>query len=129
MGILFGYYLIVPFSIDFLATYSISKEVVNQINILSYISSVVSIVIAGGVSFELPVIAYFLSRVGLLTPRFLKKYRKHSYVVLLIIAAIITPPDVLSQILVAIPLVILYEISIIISGRVEKANLRKLEEI
>lgn len=129
LGILFGYYLIVPFSIDFLATYSISKEVVNQINILSYISSVVSIVIAGGVSFELPVIAYFLSRVGLLTPRFLKKYRKHSYVVLLIIAAIITPPDVLSQILVAIPLVILYEISIIISGRVEKANLRKLEEI
>lgn len=129
LGILFGYYLIVPFSIDFLATYSISKEVVNQINILSYISSVVSIVIAGGVSFELPVIAYFLSRVGLLTPRFLKKYRKHSYVVLLIIAAIITPPDVLSQILVAIPLVILYEISIIISRRVEKANLRKLEEI
>ncbi len=129
LGILFGYYLIVPFSIDFLATYSISKEVVNQINILSYISSVVSIVIAGGVSFELPVIAYFLSRVGLLTPRFLKKYRKHSYVVLLIIAAIITPPDVLSQILVAIPLVILYEISIVISGRVEKANLRKLEEI
>jgi len=129
LGILFGYYLIVPFSIDFLATYSISQEVVNQINILSYISSVVSIVIAGGVSFELPVIAYFLSRVGLLTPRFLKKYRKHSYVVLLIIAAIITPPDVLSQILVAIPLVILYEISIIISGRVEKANLRKLEEI
>mgnify|MGYP003610735322 CR=1 FL=1 len=129
LGILFGYYLIVPFSIDFLASYSISKEVVNQINILSYISSVVSIVIAGGVSFELPVIAYFLSRVGLLTPRFLKKYRKHSYVVLLIIAAIITPPDVLSQIFVAIPLVILYEISIVISGRVEKANLRKLEEI
>lgn len=129
LGILFGYYLIVPFSIDFLATYSISQEVVNQINILSYISSVVSIVIAGGVSFELPVVAYFLSRVGILTPRFLKKYRKHSYVVLLIIAAIITPPDILSQILVAVPLVILYEISIVISGRVEKANLRKLEEI
>jgi sec-independent protein translocase protein TatC len=129
LGILFGYYLIVPFSIDFLGSYSISKEVVNQINILSYISSVVSIVIAGGVSFELPVIAYFLSRVGLLTPKFLKKYRKHSYVVLLIVAAIITPPDVLSQILVAIPLVILYEISIVISARVEKAKLRKLEEI
>lgn len=129
MGILFGYYLIVPFSIDFLATYSISKEVINQINILSYISSVVSIVIAGGVSFELPVIVYFLSRVGLLTPRFLRKYRKHSYVVLLIIAAIITPPDVLSQILVAVPLVILYEISIVISSRVEKQNLRKIEEI
>jgi sec-independent protein translocase protein TatC len=129
LGILFGYYLIVPFSVDFLATYSISDEVINQINILSYISSVVSIVIAGGVSFELPVIAYFLSKVGLLTPRFLKKYRKHSYVVLLIIAAIITPPDVLSQILVAIPLVILYEISIVISARVDKANQKRLNEI
>lgn len=129
MGVLFGYYLIVPFSIDWLGSYSISKEVVNQINILSYISSVTSIVIAGGVSFELPVIVYFLSKVGLLTPRFLKKYRKHSYVVLLIVAAIITPPDVLSQSMVTVPLVILYEISILISGRVEKANLRKLEEI
>ncbi|MBA4408169.1 MAG: twin-arginine translocase subunit TatC [Bacteroidota bacterium] len=129
IGVLFGYYLIVPFSLDWLGSYSISKEVVNQINILSYISSVTSIVIAGGVSFELPVIVYFLSRVGLLTPKFLRKYRKHSYVVLLIVAAIITPPDVLSQMLVAIPLVILYEISIVISSRVEKARQLKMDEI
>ncbi|MBL7972679.1 MAG: twin-arginine translocase subunit TatC [Prolixibacteraceae bacterium] len=129
LGILFGYYLIVPFSIDFLSSYSVSEQITNQINILSYISSVTSIVIAGGVSFELPVIVYFLSKVGLLTPRFLRRYRKHSYVVLLIVAAIITPPDVLSQSLVAIPLVILYEISIFISANVVKANLRKLDEI
>jgi sec-independent protein translocase protein TatC len=129
LGVLFGYYLIVPFSLDWLASYSISDSVVNQINILSYISSVTSIVIAGGVAFELPVLVYFLSKIGVLTPRFLRKYRRHSYVVLLIIAAIITPPDVLSQIIVTIPLVILYEISIFISGNVEKANLRKLEEI
>jgi len=129
LGILFGYYLIVPFSIDFLGSYSVSKDITNQINILSYISSVTSIVIAGGISFELPVIVYFLSRVGLLTPKFLRKYRKHSYVVLLIIAAIITPPDVLSQILVAVPLVILYEISIVISSRVDKARQLKLDEM
>ena len=129
MGILFGYYLIVPMSVDFLGRYSISDMVVNQINILSYISTVTSIVIAGGVIFELPVIAYFLSKVGILTPGFMRKYRRHSYVVLLIISAIITPPDVFSQIMVCIPLVILYEISIIISKRVQKANLRKLEEI
>lgn len=128
-GVLFGYYLIVPFSLDWLGSYSVSKEVVNQINILSYISSVTSIVIAGGVSFELPVVVYFLSKVGLLTPRFLKKYRKHSYVVLLIIAAIITPPDVLSQVIVCIPLIILYEISIFISARVDKENKRKLDAI
>jgi sec-independent protein translocase protein TatC len=128
-GVLFGYYLIVPFSLDWLATYSISTDVVNQINILSYISSVTSIVIAGGVAFELPVLVYFLSKIGVLTPKFLRKYRRHSYVVLLIIAAIITPPDVLSQMIVCIPLVILFELSIIISGKVEKARLKRLEEI
>lgn len=129
VGVLFGYYLIVPFSLDWLGSYSISTEVVNQINILSYISSVTSIVIAGGVSFELPVVVYFLSKVGLLTPKFLRKYRKHSYVVLLIIAAVITPPDVLSQIIVTIPLVILYEVGIFISARVDKANQLKLSQI
>ena len=129
LGVLFGYYLIVPFSLDWLGSYHVSETVVNQINILSYISSVTSIVMAGGVSFELPVVVYFLSKVGLLTPRFLRKYRKHSYVLLLIIAAIITPPDVLSQMIVSIPLIILYEISIFISGRVDKANQRRLSEI
>lgn len=129
IGVLFGYYLIVPFSLDWLGGYSIGTEVENQINILSYISSVTSIVIAGGVSFELPVIIYFLSKVGLLTPRFLRKYRRHSYVVLLIIAAIITPPDVLSQTIVSIPLILLYEVSIFISSRVDKARKRKMDEI
>ena len=129
IGVLFGYYLIVPFSLDWLGSYSISSQITNQINILSYISSVTSIVIAGGVSFELPVVVYFLSKVGLLTPKFLKKYRRHSYVVLLIIAAIITPPDVLSQTIVSIPLIILYEVSIFISARVDKANKRRLDAI
>jgi sec-independent protein translocase protein TatC len=128
-GVLFGYYLIVPFSLDWLASYSISSQVVNQINILSYISSVTSIVIAGGVAFELPVLVYFLSKIGVLTPKFLRKFRRHSYVVLLIIAAIITPPDVLSQMIVSIPLFILFEVSIIISARVEKARLKRLDEI
>lgn len=129
MGVLFGYYLIVPFSIDWLGSYSISSTITNQINVLSYISSVTSIVIAGGVAFELPVVIFFLSKVGLLTPRFLRKYRRHAYVLLLIIAAIITPPDVLSQMIVSIPLVILYEISIFISARVDKANQRRLAQI
>lgn len=129
VGCLFGYYLIVPFSIDWLAGYSISNTVVNQINILSYISTVTSIVLSGGIAFELPVVIYFLSKIGLLTPKFLRKYRRHSYVILLIIAAIITPPDVLSQMIVSIPLVLLYEISIFISARVEKAHLKKMEEL
>jgi sec-independent protein translocase protein TatC len=129
IGVLFGYYLIVPFSLDWLAGYSISSQVNNQINIHSYISSVTSIVIAGGVAFELPVLVYFLSKIAVLTPKFLRKYRRHSYVILLIIAAIITPPDVLSQMIVSIPLIILFEVSIFISARVEKARIKRMDEI
>jgi sec-independent protein translocase protein TatC len=129
VGVLFGYYLITPFSIDWLASYSISNEVINQINIRSYISMVTSIVLSGGIAFELPVVVYFLSKIGVLTPKFLRKYRKHAYIVLLIIAAIITPPDVLSQMIVTVPLVILYEISIFISARIDRANKRRLDEM
>ncbi|GAP69801.1 Sec-independent protein translocase TatC [Bacteroidales bacterium 6E] len=126
LGVLFGYYLIVPLSIHFLASYSISGEVINQININSYISTVASISLASGVVFLLPIFVFFLSRVGLLTPEFMKKYRRHAYVLMLLLAAIITPPDVFSQIMVAFPLIFLYEIGILISKRVVKRR-AKLE--
>jgi sec-independent protein translocase protein TatC len=122
IGVLFGYYVIVPLSVHFLGGYSVSNQVVNQINLSSYISTFSSVVLASGVIFELPVIIYFLSKVGLITPVFLKKYRKHAIVVILIIAAVITPPDVFSQILVSLPLIMLYEISIIISRKVCAKN-------
>lgn len=119
-GILFGYFVIVPLSIDFLATYSVSPEVENQINMRSYISTVTSITFASGFIFLLPIFSFFLSKVGILTPGFMKNYRRHAYVLLLLVSAIITPPDVFSQIMVAIPLVFLYEISIVISAIVVK---------
>ena len=128
MGVLFGYYLIVPLSIHFLGSYSISGEVVNQININSYISTVSSISLASGVVFLLPIFVFFLSKVGLLTPEFMKRYRKHSYVVMLLLSAIITPPDVFSQIMVAFPLVFLYEIGIVISGRIEKKRAKEMND-
>ena len=127
LGVLFGYYLIVPLSINFLGSYSISTNVINQINILSYINTVASISLAGGIVFELPVFVFFLSKVGILTPEFMIRYRKHSYVVLLVLSAIITPPDVFSQILVCVPLGFLYEIGIVISRRVEKKNKEELD--
>jgi len=120
MGVLFGYYLIVPLSIEFLGSYSVSADVINQINTRSYISTVTSISLAGGVVFLLPIFAYFLSKVGILTPQFMKTYRKHAYVLMLLLSAIITPPDIFSQIMVCIPLVILYEVGILISRRVVK---------
>jgi sec-independent protein translocase protein TatC len=120
LGVLFGYYLIAPLSIHFLNTYIVSEQVVNTIKLNSYISTITSVTFASGVIFELPIIALFLSKIGMLTPGFMRKYRKHAYVVLLIIAGIITPPDVFSQVLVCIPLVLLYEISVFISRSVEK---------
>ncbi len=120
MGILFGYYLILPLSIEFFSSYSISGEVTNQININSYISMVSSIILASGLIFLLPVLTYSLSKVGIISPEFMKTYRRHAYILLLLLSAIITPPDVFSQILVAIPLIILYEASIFISRRVAK---------
>jgi len=103
---------------QFLENYKVSERVVNEINLMSYISIVATIVLASGILFELPVVIYFLSKIGIVTPEFLKKYRKHSIIVILALSAIITPPDVFSQILVSFPLIALYEISISISRRI-----------
>jgi sec-independent protein translocase protein TatC len=119
-GILFGYFIITPLSINFLGSYRVSQSVENQINITSYIGSVTSVALAAGLAFELPILVYFLARVGIITPEFMRKYRKHALVVVLVIAAVITPPDIFSLILVAIPLIFLYEVSIFIAARVVK---------
>ena len=129
LGVLFGYYLIVPLSIHFLGSYNVSEEVVNQINTRSYISTLTSISFAPGVVFLIPIFSYFLSKVGILTPQFMKTYRRHAYVVMLLLSAIITPPDIFSQVMVCFPLVFLYEIGIIISRRVVKKREKELDEI
>ena len=120
MGVLFGYFLIAPLSIHFLTTWVVSSEVTNTIDIRSYIGNVTSICLATGVMFELPIVAFFLAKTGILTPQFMKTYRRHAIVVIMIVSAIITPPDVFSLILVTIPLLFLYEISIFICARVVK---------
>ncbi|MBC2840007.1 twin-arginine translocase subunit TatC [Robiginitalea sp. SC105] len=120
MGVLFGYYVVAPLSINFLGTYQVSKEVLNEIDISSFISTVRAAVIACGLMFELPIIIYFLTRVGLVTPEVLRKYRKIALVIVLIVSAVITPPDVASQIIVAVPVLVLYQISIYISSVVLK---------
>jgi len=118
-GVLFGYYIIVPFSLQFLGNYSLG-DVASRISVASYIKTLVSIVVAAGLVFQLPIAVYFLSKLGLVTPEWLRKYRKHAVVGILIVAAIITPPDVTSQILVSIPVMLLYEVSILISRRVAR---------
>ena len=125
LGVLFGYYIVAPFSINFLGSYSVSDTVTNEFDLDSYIATLRSSVIACGIIFELPIIIYFLTKVGLVTPEIMKKYRKIALVVILILSAVITPPDVASQIVVAIPVLFLYQISIYISGYVLKKEAKK----
>ena len=120
LGLLFGYYFVSPLSINFLASYSISGQLQLMIEFTNIISIVTTISFANGLLFELPILAYFLSRIGLITPEIMRKYRKHAIVLILILSAIITPPDIFSQILVSIPVLLLYELSIKISKRVLK---------
>jgi sec-independent protein translocase protein TatC len=124
-GVLFGYYVIAPLSINFLSTYSVSEAVQTIPTLRTYITTVTTVVLASGILFELPILVYFLTKIGLITPQFLRKYRRHFIVIALIIAAIITPPDLFSQILVCLPLMILYEISILLSIYITKKEAKK----
>lgn len=125
-GLSFGYFVIVPLAINFLSNYLISDAVANTIQLGSYIQTVVMISLSTGIVFELPVLIYFLAKMGIVTAQFLKVYRKHALVFFFILAAILTPPDIFSQILVATPLIILYEVSIRIAKRVERKRIQEL---
>jgi len=125
IGVLFGYYIVTPLSINFLGTYTVSEQISNEIDISSYISLVRSSAIASGLIFELPILIYFLTKIGLVTPKILRKYRKFALVIVLILSAVITPPDIASQVIVAIPILILYQISIYISKVVVRNQKKK----
>ncbi|WP_423148942.1 twin-arginine translocase subunit TatC [Rubrolithibacter danxiaensis] len=128
LGVLFGYYIIAPLSINFLANYKISSIIDNQITIDSYLSSVATLTLGSGIVFELPILIFILSKMGIMTPKFMRSSRRYAAVIILVIAAIVTPtPDMLTMLTVSFPLFLLYEISIIISARVERK--RKKAEI
>ncbi len=119
-GILFGYFIVAPLSIQFFGSYQISDQIENNFTIGSYMSTILSTIFYSGLFFLLPIISYLLTKIGLIDVAFLVKYRKHAIVVILILAAIITPPDIASQIIVSIPIVVLYEIGILVSKRAER---------
>ena len=120
IGVLFGYYIITPLSINFLGNYTVSSQIFNDFDLSSYIGLLRASVLSSGLIFELPIIIYFFTKIGIVNPSFLKKNRKFALVILLSLSAIITPPDIASQIIVCIPLLILYEVSIFISKIVFK---------
>lgn len=119
-GVIFGYFGLTPLSVNFLFNYSVSAKIVNNVTLESYISFVTMMTLATGFVFELPLMIYFLAKLGMVTPALLRKYRKHSLIVTLVLAAVITPPDVASQVLMSIPIYILYEVGILVAIRVEK---------
>ncbi len=115
LGILFGYFVILPLAVSFLAGYSLSNVIANTVTLSSFVNTVVMVTLPAGVLFQLPLVVYFLSKIGVVTPDFMRRYRRHAIVLILIVAAIITPPDVITQILISMPLVLLYELSIYVS--------------
>ena len=112
LGVLMSYFVLFPISFRFLGTYSVSAKVVSNITLDSYISTFVSLTLVMGVVFQLPVVAFFLGKLGVVSSWMLSKYRKHALIVIMLVAAIITPPDLMTLILVTIPLYLLYEVSI-----------------
>lgn len=123
LGVAFGYYMLTPLSVQFFGGYQVSGSVPNAIALDSYIAMVTSVTLWTGILFELPIVVLFLTRAGLLTPPFMRTYRKHAFVIVLVASAIITPPDVVSQLIVAGPLMLLYEGSILLSAR----TIRRME--
>ncbi len=127
-GILFGYFILMPFSMNFLATFSMSDSIQNIWTIKSYINTMMPLVLGSGLAFQMPLVIYFLAKIGIVTGSFLRKNRRYAVVAILIIAAIITPPDVISQVVVTLPLWLLYEISIVLASRVEKEKAKEEAE-
>lgn len=119
-GVLFGYFIITPFGITWLGNYSVGPKAINSPTLSSYVSYLTMFTIPTGIIFELPIVVYVLARLGLVTAEFMKKYRKHAMIIILVVAAVITPPDILTQFLIGIPVFFLYEASIIIARRAQK---------
>ena len=128
LGILFSYYVIIPMSVYFFYNFEISATIQNNFKLEAYISLITNSLVGVAIFFELPVVIFFLTRVGLITPLFLRKYRKHAFIVVLILSAIITPPDVASQIIVSVPIMILYELSIYVASFVSKKQLKNVSK-
>ncbi|CAD5270102.1 Sec-independent protein translocase protein TatC [Imperialibacter sp. EC-SDR9] len=125
IGVLFGYFIVTPVSVYFLANYQLDPSILNEFDIISYVSTVVTLVLSSGLIFQLPIVMYFLTKAGIVTPEFLITYRRHAIVVIFIVGAVITPPDPFSQMLVSLPIVGLYEVSIYISKRIKRREARE----
>ncbi len=128
LGITFGYFVIAPYTVNFFANFQLDETIVNQWTITSYIDTLVPLILGTGLAFQLPLVMYFLAKVGIVTPEYLRRVRKFAIVIIIITSGVITPPDVVSQIIVSVPLLLLYEISIWLAARVKKQAVKEEAE-
>ncbi|GAC1420976.1 MAG: twin-arginine translocase subunit TatC [Flavisolibacter sp.] len=120
IGVFFGYFVIAPYTVSFFANFQLDSNIENRWTITSYLDTLIPLILGTGLAFQLPLVMFFLSKVGIVSAAFLRKYRKHAIVIMLVVAGVITPPDVLSQVIVTLPLVLLYEVSILLAKNVEQ---------
>ena len=125
LGVLFGYFLVAPISVRFFSMYEVDPSLQNLFDLSSYISTVTMIVFGCGMLFQVPVVVYFLTKAGIVSSSLMRSYRKHAIVVILVLGAVFTPPDPFSQILIALPLMLLYQMSILIARRIEKREAKQ----
>jgi sec-independent protein translocase protein TatC len=121
-GVFFGYFVIAPYTVNFFANFQLDESIVNQWTISSYIDTLIPLILGTGLAFQLPLVMFFLAKVGMVSPGYLRSVRKYAIVIIIIVVGVITPPDVISQIIVSLPLLILYEVSILLTARVSRAN-------
>jgi len=127
VGTTFGYFIMAPFAVNFLISYEVSELISSTVTVSSYVGYMTMFIIPTGILFQLPLLVYFLTKVGLITPSFMRKYRKHAFVLILIVSAILTPPDIFTQILIGIPVYGMYEISIFVAVSTEKRRQKELD--
>ncbi len=127
IGVFFGYFVIAPYTMNFFANFKIDEDIENRWTIASYFNTIVPLILGAGLAFQLPLVMYFLAKVGVVSSKYLRRVRKYAILIMLIVAGIITPPDMLSQIVCTLPLMLLYEISILLCARVEKKEKKEAD--
>ena len=127
LGTTFGYFILAPFAVNFLITYSVSEMIASSVTLSSYVGYMTMFILPTGILFQLPLLIYFLTKVGLISPEFMRKYIRHAFVLILIVSAILTPPDVFTQILIGVPVYGMYELSILVSAITEKKRQKELD--
>lgn len=127
VGTTFGYFILAPFAVNFLISYSVSETVTSSVTLSSYVGYMTMFILPTGILFQLPLLVYFLTKVGLITPGFMRQYRRHAFVLILVVSAILTPPDIFTQILIGVPVYGMYELSILVSSVVEKKRQKELD--